>query len=55
MPPDHYEDLINHWLLDLENTLSLISARYSSRLIEGETVTDVEKLCSPWLEVRKIL
>lgn len=51
MPPDHHEDLINHWLLDLENTLSLISARFASRLVEGEPVGEIEKRCAPWIEV----
>eukprot|EP01114_Cavostelium_apophysatum_P001689 TRINITY_DN1146_c0_g1_i2.p1 TRINITY_DN1146_c0_g1~~TRINITY_DN1146_c0_g1_i2.p1 ORF type:complete len:4271 (-),score=1642.72 TRINITY_DN1146_c0_g1_i2:54-12866(-) len=50
--PEGPDNLLNHWLLDLENLLAVASAKYASVLIEGETPSDVEKRCQPWLEAK---
>jgi hypothetical protein len=47
---DNYEPLMTHWLLDIENSLALISGKLAATLIEGEPLSDRERRCGPWLE-----
>jgi hypothetical protein len=44
--------IISHWLLELENSITLLTAKCAATLIEGEALTDREKSLQPWLETR---
>eukprot|EP00029_Vermamoeba_vermiformis_P008050 TRINITY_DN365_c0_g1_i7.p1 TRINITY_DN365_c0_g1~~TRINITY_DN365_c0_g1_i7.p1 ORF type:complete len:4455 (+),score=2004.27 TRINITY_DN365_c0_g1_i7:138-13502(+) len=44
--------IISHWLLELENSITLLAAKCAATLIEGEAQSDREKSLQPWLETR---
>jgi hypothetical protein len=49
---ERYEEVFASWLLDLENSLALVSGKYAATLVEGDAVGDMERRCAPWLEAK---
>jgi hypothetical protein len=45
-----YQAPISHWSLYLESTLAYVSGRCASSLVEGESVSALEKSYSEWLQ-----
>jgi hypothetical protein len=41
---------VEHWSLDLENSLGVVFGRYTGTLIEGEAVSEQEKKYQEWLQ-----
>jgi hypothetical protein len=49
-PTDKYEPVVQHWLLDIENLATLLSAKFSGTLIEGEPLSEKERKSETLLE-----
>ncbi len=49
IPTEGYTPVISHWLLEIENLLTFLSAKFAATLVEGETLTTKEKRLLPLL------